>query len=414
MAAEVQREEVASKSVQKCGSGENLREEALEILQQFAELREFEFSTAIGVCYENEIQFELGSRCTEHTLFMTASISEVLIAVLALQASERGELDLDANINLSLPAGISVAHPAFPDTPITMRMLLQHRAGFADTEHALEPGPWRTPGADCPIPLLTYVRTRLTGQTENAEVAEWLRHEREARVWGSAEPGKARYHYSNLGFTIAGLVLEYCGGMSLGDLARKRIFDPLGMHNSSFTLTDALARAAAHDTALAVPHDAAGDVIGHYGVAEYPAAGLRASLHDLLLFMRAFTSVVSDEGSRVDGEQAKSEESGEKDKEKEGEREGTDTPVHRLLQSASLAAMLPADHRGGLAWWGCDAAYGERSGRVWTHGGFMDGVRTHVYLWRESRRALVVLLNAEQPYEEDLADPLRCILGVPA
>ncbi len=59
----------------------------------------------------------------------------------------------------------------------------------------------------------------------------------------------------------------------------------------------------------------------------------------------------------------------------------------RLLAPASIALikMLPPDFRGGLAWWGRDASYGERRGQVRSHGGFMEGVRTHVHLWPNHR-----------------------------
>ena len=56
----------------------------------------------------------------------------------------------------------------------------------------------------------------------------------------------------------------------------------------------------------------------------------------------------------------------------------------------SLRELLPDSFIGGLAWWGRDAAYGEKTDlAVWSHGGFMQGVRTHVHLWPRERAAVV-------------------------
>ena len=84
-----------------------------------------------------------------------------------------------------------------------------------------------------------------------------------------------------------------------------------------------------------------------------------------------------------------------------------------LLSRASLEEMLPRNFKNGLAWWGCDASYGVRSGGVWAHGGFMQGVRTHVYLWPERSVSVVVLTNGEDDYLRAVA--LVCgVLGIPS
>ena len=38
-------------------------------------------------------------------------------------------------------------------------------------------------------------------------------------------------------------------------------------------------------------------------------------------------------------------------------------------------------------------------GDVWSHGGFKDGVRTHLHLWPRHRLGVVLLQNGEAPYE---------------
>ena len=51
-----------------------------------------------------------------------------------------------------------------------------------------------------------------------------------------------------------------------------------------------------------------------------------------------------------------------------------------------VQAIFPRDGVGSLAWWGQDATYMASPfdmgpGLWFAHGGFMEGVRTHIYIW---------------------------------
>ena len=113
------------------------------------------------------------------------------------------------------------------------------------------------------------------------------------------------------------------------------------------------------DTDPAVPHVARASV-GLYDLAESPAGGLWSTAEDLARFLGAFTA-------------------------------GGPNP---LLSEAWVLEMLPPDFTRGLAWWGRDAWYGVKSGGVWTHGGFMEGVRTHLYLYPASATGMVIGIPA--------------------
>tara|TARA_B110001452_G_scaffold93637_1_gene77303 strand:- start:102 stop:1274 length:1173 start_codon:yes stop_codon:yes gene_type:complete len=301
--------------------------------------------------------------CTaDHTLFVTASISKTFTALACLQAAERGELDLDADVGRYV--AVNVRNPAFSDVPITTRQLLRHVSGLRDDESALLVGPWRTEEADCEVALARYVRGRLARPDGVAcEPGLWCE---------DAPAGQASYAYSNLGFALAGWVLESAAGKPLGRLCDEHIFAPLGMACSAFTL-EAATRAPGCVVAAPQPPG------HHYGVAEYPAAGLRSTAADLAKYLQALTAPPGQ---------------------------------CRLLTEASLRQLLPDDFREGLAWWGRDAWYGVRdeAAQVWTHGGFMQGVRTHVHLWPLRRAATVVLTNGE---DEEAKDQIaRALEGV--
>lgn len=60
-----------------------------------------------------------------------ASISKLVVAIGVMRLVEQGILDLDADVSDHL--GRRFRNPAFPDTPITLRMLLSHRTSLTDT-----------------------------------------------------------------------------------------------------------------------------------------------------------------------------------------------------------------------------------------------------------------------------------------
>jgi len=318
------------------------------------------------------------------TVFPVASISKTIVACLCLQCCERGELGLDRDVNSYLRPDCHVRNPHFPAQPVTARHLLQHRSGLCDDEGALHPGIWRTEGEDCAVGLAEYVERRLNPQRDSYEPWLWTKE---------SAPGEARWHYSNAGFSILGLILETvtcCGQGGMDQLAKERLFLPLGMTSSSFFLKPLLAQS---DIQLAIPHSYDdGEEAHHYGVCEYPAASLRSTAQDLAKWLSAL--IVAPRRGLL----------------------GLDAST--LLSDASLAQMLPEGEvcKQGLAWWGADSGYGNSKGRSWEHGGFMDGVRSHIYLWPHRRVGAVLMGNAEgryKPLEVEIKAALSEHLGIP-
>lgn len=291
---------------------------------------------------------DCGKSCDENSVFAVASLSKLVVAMAAMTSVSRGELDLDRDVKeygLVLP-GLR--------TGVSMRMLLSHRSGLMDSEDALDA--FCTQGSDFEGPLERFVIKRLT------------------QVQWSSERSPAPYHYSNLGFTIAALVLEkVAGGTSFWKLAKDRVFTPLGMVHSSFLLRETRADASA---TIASPHPY-GRRCDHYGVAEWPAAGLRSTLHDMLLFMREFTS---------------------------------ESP--KVLTVEQIPQVLPPSFVGGLGWWGKDNRFrncfpGIQLEDRWEHGGLMSGIRSYAYLWPRERLAIVILQNGEERFHQQICLKLK-------
>ncbi|CRX67525.1 unnamed protein product [Stenotrophomonas maltophilia] len=142
------------------------------------------------------------------TMFSIQSTSKNFAAVAVLLAVQDGILDLDAPITRYLPSfTVRSRFEHAPQERISLRLLLANRAGFtheAPLGNNYEPA---SPGFDAHV--------RSISQT-------WLRF-----------PVGTRYRYSNLGFDLAGHVLEQVAGISYPAWLQRRIFEPLGMRDST-------------------------------------------------------------------------------------------------------------------------------------------------------------------------------------
>ena len=198
-----------------------------------------------------------GPAITPATLFQAASISKPVTAMAALRLAERGELDLDADINTLLS---SWALPPGAAT-VTMRQLLSHTAGT---------GVSGFPGyaADKPVPTLLQV-------LDGAPPA----NTKPVRI--ESAPG-LEWRYSGGGYSVAQQALIDRTKQPFDVLLRATVLAPIGMRDSRFAQplpASLLARAA-------LPHDGEGKPVagGPYTYPELAAAGLWTTPSDLARF----------------------------------------------------------------------------------------------------------------------------------
>lgn len=136
---------------------------------------------------------------TERTCFRVASVSKLAMTFGALSLAQDGLLTLDGDIGEAL--GYPARNPAYPERPVTLRMLLTHTSGIRDE------GPYGTRGIGGGCALHELL----------ADPACWL----------PQPPGEA-FHYSNFGAGVAGALCEAAAGKPLHALMKERVFDPLG------------------------------------------------------------------------------------------------------------------------------------------------------------------------------------------
>ncbi len=174
----------------------------------------------------------------EH-VYMNASVQKVFTAAAVLQLVEKGLIDLDADISEYLP--FAVGHPGFPETSITVRMLLAHRSGLDDLPYQFE---WDTKSAFAPQyrpPAPTqvqamsheeYLVASLTPGGVNYDPQAWVH-----------EPGQ-EYHYSVSTYPLLRYLIGQVTGQTYADYMRENIFLPLGMTGSSFSADEFAGRNA--------------------------------------------------------------------------------------------------------------------------------------------------------------------------
>ncbi|NCC51800.1 MAG: alpha/beta fold hydrolase [Spartobacteria bacterium] len=142
----------------------------------------------------------------ENTVFMIGSCSKTFGAVAAMQLVEEGLLDLDTSITNALP-GFTI-HQRFADNIITPRTILTHHSGLPGDLFNLGFTVRPVPGAlDAIQQLISEEYTLMPTNT----------------FWA----------YNNSGFVLLNQMFRHLTGQPIDVFARERLFDRMGMTNSS-------------------------------------------------------------------------------------------------------------------------------------------------------------------------------------
>ncbi|MGN0100255.1 MAG: serine hydrolase domain-containing protein [Dietzia sp.] len=219
---------------------------------------------------------ETGESVDARTVFPLASISKPVSATVVAAESAGGRVGWDTPVREFLP-WFALSDPRISDV-VTVGDMFAHRSGLP--EHA---------GDD--LEDLGY---------ERPAILHGLRHL-------PLEPFRASYAYTNFGLTAGAEAVAASARTPWAELARARVFDPLGMSDTSFSheeLLDRDNRAVGHVRAPAaesgessgawIPADPARDPD-----AQAPAGGLSSSVTDMARWM----SMVLDDGKGPGGAQ---------------------------------------------------------------------------------------------------------------
>ena len=133
----------------------------------------------------------------ENTCFRIASVTKWVTAIGLMTLYDQGKLDLDRDISSYL--GFKVRNPAFPNTPITARMLLSHTSSLSPDASDYHPD-WSRIGKKGYDPIFNE----------------------------SAEPGTV-YAYADYNGALFGCLIEAITKQSVQNYLNSKVFKPLGL-----------------------------------------------------------------------------------------------------------------------------------------------------------------------------------------
>lgn len=183
---------------------------------------------------------------TEDSLLSAGSITKNFIAVVVLQLSEEGILDLDDPLHKWLPD-----YP-YVDNTITIRQLLSHTGGIYD--FVRHPDFWDAVFSD---------RDRVW-DIDDVLVSYLLE---------PYFPAGTSWHYSSGGYSLLRMIIQEATGSDVSTEIRNRILDPMGLEDTFYVLEESLPRPVAHGWFDLDGDDEYDDLSGEPTPAFYSAAG---------------------------------------------------------------------------------------------------------------------------------------------
>lgn len=199
------------------------------------------------------------------TVFSVGSVSKMVNAALALRLVDTNKITLDNNINQHLVTWQVPSNRYSRQSPVTLRKILAHTAGFS--QHGF---PDFLPGEALPNAI----------QTLNG-----LHPAKHSRVRLMFTPG-VRMDYSGGGITVSQVAIEDVTKLDYPTAAKKWVFEPLNMTRSTFE--NPLPN---HYGNVAFAHDSDGEPVGlprgYEAMPEMAASGLWTSAKDLANFVIA-------------------------------------------------------------------------------------------------------------------------------
>jgi len=279
------------------------------------------------------------------SVFEIGSVTKVFTTELLADMVAKGEVKLDDPVAKYLLATVKV--PTYNGRQITLQDLATQSSGLPRLPDNLVPADGANPYADYTVEQLY---TFLSGYTLTRDIG-------------------AQYEYSNLGMGLLGHALALKAGTNYEALVTQRLCRPLGMTNTSITLS------AAAKKRLAIGHNKVGLAVSNWDIPTLAGAGaLRSTVNDMLKFVAANLTL-----SNTDLKAA---------------MESAQSPRRDVSKGMKL----------GLGWH-IATSYGAEL--VW-HNGATGGYHSFIGFDKKRQRGVVVLSNSENSIDDlgfHLLDP---------
>ena len=174
---------------------------------------------------------------TDSTIQNIASISKTFIGISLMKAQELGKLKLDDPVNSYLP--FKVINPYFPEKEITIRHLATHTSTITDTKYYDKKS--YVLKDEIPVDKLKDLNETFNSPSSKTTLLEFLPMVLDTKGKYYKKKGflhelpGTKFDYSNIGATLAALVLEQATGVPFDEFTAKYILNPLNMDASGWS-----------------------------------------------------------------------------------------------------------------------------------------------------------------------------------
>ncbi|MFW9849123.1 MAG: serine hydrolase domain-containing protein, partial [Candidatus Thorarchaeota archaeon] len=177
-----------------------------------------------------------GEQSSLDTVYRTGSVTKTFTAAAFVKLQEEGLIDLDDDVSDYLP--FQVRNPKQPDIVITIRMIIEHKAGFRSLYQFDQP--WYDPairqwlldnGLQSSLPEVTSfngTRRPLRDIINSTNIND-------LDAWSSTT---GTYVYSDTGYFFLSFLLEHITDDTWSNYIHDSILSPLGMDDTEFNITN--------------------------------------------------------------------------------------------------------------------------------------------------------------------------------
>ncbi|MGI9420746.1 MAG: serine hydrolase domain-containing protein [Geminicoccaceae bacterium] len=220
---------------------------------------------------------------TPETLFVWASVSKTVTAAAVMLLVDDGKIGLDDDVSDHLP--FPVRNPHCPDEPITIRQVLSHTSSIREDEYEGVYADHYVQG-DSPVALGDFLKDYLTPSGRFYS----------RKNFKKKCPGTT-YAYSNIGAGLLGYLVKEVADMPFERFSEERLFEPLGMTETAWRLTELDLDHVAMPYSGSSPSNF--KPAGHISFPTYPDGLLRTSPSQLARFLDMFIQFGEIDGQRI-------------------------------------------------------------------------------------------------------------------
>jgi CubicO group peptidase (beta-lactamase class C family) len=156
--------------------------------------------------YRGFVNLDSVEAINSNTALHIASVSKTFTAMAILKLQEQGKLNIDDTLTKYFP---NFNYPG-----VTIKTLLNHRAGLPNYLHFLKDVAW-------PDSVLMH----------NEDILNLIINKKE-KLLRNIEKADTKFAYNNTNYALLALIIEKVTGKSYPQFMQKNIFDPIGMKNT--------------------------------------------------------------------------------------------------------------------------------------------------------------------------------------